>query len=192
MSRDDGKEEIVAVALQENKAGAVMSLEQLFHQFHSLVFGTAYRMMGNAADAEDVLQTVFLRLVRTANLPQLEENPGGYFYRAAINASLDMLRRHQGIVHLPLDEEEVAVLPCQDAAPDASFDAIELEQWLRRTLAQLSPMAAEIFVLSSFEGLSHEEIAAILATSAGSVAVILHRTRNRLLKEMRLFLGGRS
>src|SRR5207249_11897120 len=70
---------------------------------HDRVFRTAYRVTGNAADAEDVLQTVFLRLARG---PQVTtpENEEGYFARAAINASLDLLRSRKRAKSVAFDE----------------------------------------------------------------------------------------
>ena len=68
------------------------SLEGLFQRHHDRVFRTAHRVTGSAADAEDVLQTVFLRVARGQESAGAAENPQAYFARAAINASLDLLR----------------------------------------------------------------------------------------------------
>src|SRR4026209_2165010 len=65
-------------------------LEQLFHEHSRMLYRTAYLMLGNAADAEDVLQNVFLKLLRGE--PGPDRNPKGYFYRAAINISLNVIR----------------------------------------------------------------------------------------------------
>ena len=67
-------------------------LESLFQQHYDQIFRTAYRVTGNANDAEDVLQTVFLRLSRWTEV-NLEPNPASYLHRAAINASLDLVRQ---------------------------------------------------------------------------------------------------
>ncbi len=67
-------------------------LETLFQAHHGRVFRTAQRITGSAADAEDVLQTVFLRLVKGQEEYDLSQNPEAYLSRAAINASLDLLR----------------------------------------------------------------------------------------------------
>src|SRR5215471_19188980 len=72
-------------------------LEQLFRDHHELVYRTAYSVTGSAEDAEDVLQTVFLRLMRREHPPDLQRNPKGYLYRAAFNLSLNTVqsrRRH--------------------------------------------------------------------------------------------------
>ena len=71
---------------------ASANLESLFQRHHDRVFRAAYRVTGSAADAEDVLQTVFLRLAKGSEPFVVLENPESYFARAAVNASLDLLR----------------------------------------------------------------------------------------------------
>ena len=82
--------------LSTARAGSLTSaadgVEILFHKHNQRVFRTAYRVTGSAADAEDVLQTVFLRMARGAETAGATENSEAYFSRAAINASLDLLR----------------------------------------------------------------------------------------------------
>src|SRR5437016_12929214 len=67
-------------------------LEMLFREHHDRVFRIAHRVTGRAADAEDVLQTLFLRVARGQESTGIAENPQAYFARAAINASLDLRR----------------------------------------------------------------------------------------------------
>jgi RNA polymerase sigma-70 factor (ECF subfamily) len=71
--------------------------ERIFREHGSLVYRTAYAVMGNREDADDILQTIFLRLLRRQFPPDLERNPKGYLYHATVNLSLDTLkiRRHQ-------------------------------------------------------------------------------------------------
>ena len=78
--------------VEESISAPIDEVERLFRAHHGLVFRTAYRITGNATDAEDVLQTIFLRLVkRDASAPPLE-NSETYLRRAAINAALDVIR----------------------------------------------------------------------------------------------------
>ncbi len=76
-------------------------LAAVFEQHHGLVFRTAYRITGNAADAEDVLQTIFLRLLRQEQTEMRQ--PESYLRRAAINASLDMIRDRSDQAAMPPD-----------------------------------------------------------------------------------------
>jgi RNA polymerase sigma-70 factor (ECF subfamily) len=146
-----------------------------------LVFRTAYRITGNTADAEDVLQAVFLRLLRRDPSAQPLENPESYLRRAAVNVSLDTLRARQEARDVPLSE-----------SPPGETDDGEMRECLRRALAELTPRAAEIFALRFLEGYSNPEIARMLGISQVHVAVLLHRTRRQLQKEIRSYLGVRS
>src|SRR5262245_1805274 len=69
--------------------------DQLFREHHEMVYRTAYSITRNAEDAEDVLQTIFLSLVRREFPPDLTKNPKAYFYRAAFNRALDIARSRQ-------------------------------------------------------------------------------------------------
>jgi RNA polymerase sigma-70 factor (ECF subfamily) len=158
-------------------------LESLFQAHHRSVFGIAFRITGNPADAEDVLQTVFLRLAgRDRAAPRLE-NSENYLRRAAVNAALDVLRARRAEESVPLD----------DFQPDLGQpEPGDLRDVLRRALAKLSPEAGEIFALRFFEGHSNREIARLLGMSQVRVAVTVHRARRRLQKEISSYLGGKS
>lgn len=172
-----------SVLREEESAIAVpRELEQAFRAYHGLVFRTACRITGNASDAEDVLQTVFLRLLRRPQQFEAMRNAESYLRRAAINAALDIARARQSIHPVEMPE-----LPAHAAHDDA-----ELRHALARALAQLKARPAEIFVLRFLEGLSNREIAKILGISQVLVAVIVHRTRQQLQKELRPYLGDRS
>ncbi len=173
-------------------------VEALFREHSELVFKAAYRLTGNPMDAEDVLQTVFLRLTRSgedeasgpnAKKPRdLDQNPRGYLRRAAINASIDLLRARMTKEHTRPAEE--APEP-QDQArrPDQRPIDRELRDWLRRAIATLGPKRAQILTLRFLEGLSNQEIAKILGTSAGVVAVLLFRARTQLKRELDTYLA---
>jgi RNA polymerase sigma-70 factor (ECF subfamily) len=156
-------------------------IERIFEDCHGLVFRTAYRITGNAADAEDVLQAVFLRLLRRDPSAEPLSDPQSYLRRAAVNVSLDTVRVRQESKSVPLDD-----------SPPGPDDQRELRDGLRRAMAALSPRAAEIFALRFFEGYTNPEIAGMLGMSQVHVAVLLHRTRKQLQKEIKSYLGVRS
>jgi RNA polymerase sigma-70 factor (ECF subfamily) len=80
------------IAMPEPTDKVSQEFEILFREHYALVYRTARVITGSADDAKDVLQTIFLRLLQRAVPPDAHKNPKGYFYRAAVNASLDMLR----------------------------------------------------------------------------------------------------
>jgi RNA polymerase sigma-70 factor (ECF subfamily) len=162
-------------------------LDQAFRAHNGLVFRTAYRITGNAGDAEDVLQTVFLRLLRRSQNADPLENAESYLRRAAINAALDVIRSRGADRTIPLPEEASGLMP----PGRAQADVFGLRQALTRALARLKPRPAEIFALRFIEGLSNQQIARTLGISQMLVAVIVHRTRQQLRKELRPYLGDR-
>jgi RNA polymerase sigma-70 factor (ECF subfamily) len=166
-------------------------LEEIFRQHHGSVMRAAYRITGNASDAEDVLQTVFMRLVRRpADAPPMG-NVAAYLHRSAVNAALDLVRdRHEG-KYVALEPHEPH-LASAAAAPDQQQEARELRDFIRRAIARLASRTAEVFALHYFEGYSNPQIADMLDLSPGGVAVTLHRARTQLQEEIKHFLGEAS
>jgi RNA polymerase sigma-70 factor (ECF subfamily) len=158
-----------------------LGLEQVFLQHRELVFRAAYRVTGNASDAEDVLQTVFLRLVRQDKFPDVGNLPG-YLHRSAVNASLDLLRSRKNTQSLAEDGEPNQT---ETVSTDHGPRSAEIRDWLRQALARLNPKWAEMFVLRFIEDYSNREIAAVMNTSSAVVAVVLHRTRAQLKKDFK-------
>lgn len=189
-ARNDSVEAAAEVTQPPIPSGAPQSMEQIYRTHHALVFRAAYRVTGNAEDAEDVLQTVFLRLMRREDLLTAVSAAESYLYRAAVNAALDLVRSRQRISDPPPDGAATAMLTDPAPAPDRAADSAKIRAWLRDAVARLHPTAAEMFALRFFEGRKNQEIAVILGTSPGSVAVTLHRTRERLEREFRAKFGG--
>ena len=167
-------------------------LERLYRENYRRVLGAAYRVTGSTQDAEDVLQTVFLRLARREGGSPLSDTPGNYLHRAAINASLDVVRSRQAAKTTSL--ESAGSVPASDAEtePDRRQSSREMRDQVRVALGKVSPKAAEIFILRYYEGYGNHEIAKMLGTSRSTVNVILHRTRQRLREEIRDYVGDKS
>lgn len=172
-------------------AEASSTLETLFQQHHERVFRTAHRVTGSAADAEDVLQTVFLRLARGSKAVTVPDNPESYFARAAVNASLDLLRTRKRARAVAFDDVEsgtAAIELVSRRHPEASQEDRELRQLIREAVSKLGPTAGQMFALRYFEGYDNGEIAQMMKTSALVVGVTLHRARARLRKEIGSYL----
>lgn len=163
-------------------------VERLFQEHHDQIFRTAYRITGSAGDAEDVLQTVFLRLVGRKQKLDLAPSPGGYLHRAAINASLDVLRHRTKSRYVSIEEVPGELIESPGLSPEALHSESELRSRIRTAVARLGAKAAEVVALKYFEGYGNQEIARLLGTSEMVVAVILHRARTRLRKEIGKFL----
>ncbi len=180
MRKGRGRRNLQTALKEEQGITIPTELELAFRAHHGMVFRTAYRITGNAADAEDALQAVFLRMLRQRAGTGAPENPESYLRRAAINAALDVIRSRQTDRTVELDID----LPHSESP--------ELRQALKRALAQLEPRSAEVFTLRFFEGFTNPQIATMLGISRVLVAVIVHRTRQQLRKELSSYLGDRS
>jgi RNA polymerase sigma-70 factor (ECF subfamily) len=154
---------------------ALAGFSELYERHYEAVFRAALRVTGNPADAEDVLQTVFLRVLARGEDVEDVALPAAYFRRAAVNAAVDVLRRRE------LRADSVY----DDSAPHAAVQpSLLLKERLRRAIAALDDEDASLFLLRHVEGLSNEELAGMFKMEKNNVAVRLHRIRHRLQTEM--------
>jgi RNA polymerase sigma-70 factor (ECF subfamily) len=184
--RESGAEARLAVACERPEMGHSSRVEELFWAHQARILRAAYRITGSMADAEDVAQSVFLRVAQGG---ERIENAESYLYRAAINGALDVVRRRQGQRQVPLDVvAEVAV--AREISAERALQFSDLRKWLRTALVDLSPRAAEMFVLRYLEEHDNREIARMMQTSQAVVAVTLHHARARLKKKFRSYMRG--
>jgi len=145
--------------------------QELYRRFSATVFVAALRITGSRSDAEDVLQTVFLRILKQGERFELSSSGEAYFRRAAANAAIDILRRRSASAEVPL---ESAVLRPAAAAP------LVLRQGLRQALGRREAEDAELFLLKYVEGLSVSELARMYGIETGTVGSRLFRIRQAL------------
>src|SRR5438046_8330487 len=89
----------------------MQEFEEIFREHSGLVFGTACGITRKGEDAEDIVQTVFLRLLRRGMPPEFQKNPKAYLYRAAINQSLNIIRTRRHHPTTDLEEAGIAAVP---------------------------------------------------------------------------------
>jgi RNA polymerase sigma-70 factor (ECF subfamily) len=145
--------------------------QELYQRYSETVYRAALRVTGNPADAEDALQTVFLRVLNQHERFEPSWAPAAYFRRAAVNAAIDIIRRRSTQAETPLEHAETRV---------ATESPALLKQQLRQALSRLEPQEAEIFLLKYVEGLSTEELAEMYGIEKGTVGSRLFRIREAL------------
>jgi RNA polymerase sigma-70 factor, ECF subfamily len=146
-----------------------------YEAHHASVYRAALRITGNPADAEDVLQTVFLRFLRQGERLNPSYAPEAYFRRAAVNAALDLLRRRVTHNEIQFDEKSADL-----SIENTAF----LKECLRRAIAKLDTEDAAVFLLRYVEGLSNGELAEVFGQEKNNIAVRLHRIRQILQAEI--------
>jgi RNA polymerase sigma-70 factor (ECF subfamily) len=176
-------------ATQPSSGDPAVELEQVYREHQTRVLRAAYRITGNAQDAEDVLQTVFMRLARREGGSPLSDSPGSYLHRAAINAALDVVRSRPAQRSTALEDVEPVLASAERDSPEKRQGAGEIRSQIQQALSKMSPKSAEIFALRYFEGFGNHEIARMLGTSRSTVNVILHRTRQRLKDDIAAYVG---
>jgi RNA polymerase sigma-70 factor (ECF subfamily) len=164
---------------------------RIFREQASRVLAAAYRVTGSAEDAEDVLQTVFTRLVRRDVASRLGNDPGAYLHRSAVNAALDVVRSRRAARASSLDDAARGLAAPETGQADRRLTSVEIRDAVRGALSTLSPRSAEIFVLRYFEGYDNHEIARMVGSSRSTIGVVLHRARERVREAIDPSLGGR-
>jgi len=155
-----------------------------FEQYSRRVLGVAARILGNAADAQDVHQEVFLAIWRRWDTYDGQTNWGAYLYRTTVRKALELAKRSRSRRSVRAEPE----LTINREAPDSRMRAAELHERLALGLARLPKDQAMAFVLSRLEGLASEEAAQVLGCSRGALKVRLHRATRRLARELSDYL----
>jgi RNA polymerase sigma-70 factor (ECF subfamily) len=152
----------------------VTDWNQIVREHGALVFGTAWRILGHAADTEDVVQEVFLEVHRIRQSQPVRHWPA-LLRRVAACRALDRLRQRKAALSLegldPLDAGD---------GPEETAIGRELAERLRQAVAHLPEREASVFCLRYFEELSYQQIAETLHVSSGAVATALHKARAKL------------
>ena len=181
------------------KAGDELALEAIFNLYSKRLYNVAYKILGAAADAEEVIQDVFWTAFRKAKTFQGTAQLSTWLYRLTVNAALGKLRRRKNDnaveygEYLPKFQEDGhhLVRPVVDwsDALDEKYAARELQQLLAEALHQLKSIDKSVVVLSDLEGMSDKEIAATLGLTVSAVKTRLHRARLFLRGKLAVELG---
>jgi RNA polymerase sigma-70 factor (ECF subfamily) len=161
------------------RQGDLTAFEELYKAHSGRLYSVAFRMVGNAADAEDLLQEIFLSAHRKLESFRGESALGTWLYRLAVNLVLDYLRSRTGrAIHLTdsLDDEPML----SDAGSRRLAERTVTKMDLERALAQLPEGCRMAFVLHDVEGLEHREVAEAMGIAEGTSKSQVHKARLRL------------
>jgi len=161
------------------RRGDLGAFEELYRVHARRIFSLAVRMLGNTADAEDLLQEIFLSAHRKLDSFRGESALGTWLYRLATNQILDYVRSRAartGQLTDGLDDAAVIADAFGHRLGDRAIDRIDLE----RALAQLPDGCRAAFVLHDVQGLEHSEVADVLGIAEGTSKSQVHKARLRL------------
>ena len=176
------------------KAGDEAALAALFERHSAKLYNVALRILGgDASDAEEVIQDVFLTAFRKANMFQGHSQFSTWLYRLTVNAALGRIRRSKKHKEVAYDEflpkfqkdghhQVRPVIDWSDTL-DEHYNRKETQRLISRAIEELKPLDRSVVILSDLEGMSDREIADTLNLTVSAVKTRLHRAR--------LFLRGK-
>jgi len=165
-------------SIQRAQAGDVDAFELLYREHSGRMYALCLRLTaGDANDATELMQDVFIRAWRRLATYRGESAFASWLHRLAVNTMLENARSDR--------RRTARVLPMDDTARlagAARSSGVELRMDMENAIASLPKGARLAFVLHDVEGYQHQEIAAQLGVSVGTIKAQLHRAR-RLLRE---------
>ena len=170
----------------------MMDWEGILRDHGPAVWRTAYRLLGNRADADECFQETFAGAVQfTRKNPAPIQKWSALLVRLATARAVDRLRQRvrRSSREVPGVDLQALLDPHPNSRPHERAEATELSARLRMALAQLPPKQADAFCLHCLEGWSYREVAEHLSTSTDDVGVLLHRARAGLRERITLILS---
>ena len=168
------------------RAGDRGAFEELVRTHQHRIYALALRMLGNAAESQDVAQEAFLRAHRGLAEFRGEARLSTWLYAIASRLCLNRLAgRERRLTHH--GEETLTRLPDGRPGPDQTLERGEIEEALHRAIGELAEERRIVVILRDVEGLAYEEIAEALELPVGTVMSRLHRARLDLKEKLERF-----
>jgi len=177
--------------LEKIKSGDVHAFKILFQSYRDAVFNLCYRFANNKEDAEDLCQEVFFKIYNSISTFKHKSKLSTWIYRITVNLCLNFKRKHRKFNWFFLDdtsEEKKDNSPCltipADDQPDRTLEQKEREKIVQDAINLLPNNQRVALLLQRYEGLSVQEIADVLGTSALSIQSRLARAKENLCKKI--------
>ncbi len=185
-----------AALVERLKSGDQTAYAQLVEENASRIYRLALRMMGNEADAEDVLQETFMSAFKAIESFEERASLSTWLYRIASNAALMRLRRKEPVqvsVDEPVERDDGDLVPRQFfdfcCLPEEDLMRVEAREEMQRAIEELPTTLKSVFILRDIEGLSTEETAQALDLSISAVKSRLMRARLKLRERLSVYFS---
>ncbi len=172
MTRDDRD------LIERFKRGDPSGFADLIRKYENRIYGLCRHMMGDADDAQDAAQDVFVKVYGNLKTYRPDSSLYTWLYRITVNTCLDYRKKK----HPESFEDEPAIdkLPSARPLPDRLYESKETGHLIEEALRRLPKAFKAVIVLKEIEGLSYEEISEVLHTSVGTVKSRISRAREEL------------
>lgn len=186
------------ISLQALKSGDRAEFVRLVDIATPAIYRLGLKMLGNSLDAEDVLQTTFLKALQSLDEFEGRSSPMTWLYRIAVNEALMLLRKRRPqveIVDEPVGESDDITPPVQltdwCCLPESDFLTAESRKALDAAIQTLPERLKAVFLLRDIEGLSIQETMDALELSETAVKSRLLRARLHLREQLSVYFGER-
>ena len=173
--------------MEDVKEGKVEKMAVLFEKHHISLFNFFMRLTGNRNISEDLVQEVFMRMLKYRSTYQGRSKFTLWMYQIARNAHIDFLRKKKNT--LPLDEQWSEPIT-SEASPAEKLEGDQEVLLMRQALAQLPLKKREVLILSRYQNLKYKEIAELMDCHIGTVKAHVHRAIKELGKIYFELQGG--
>lgn len=159
--------------------------EQLIRDTQKQAYSLAYRLTGNAAEAEDLVQESYVRAYRFFHRYDDSLPFTSWLYRIMTNAHIDMVRRRGRLRTTSLesagpDGNMTWDVPDTEGTPDRFMLENAMNEPVQKALMSMTAEFRTAVLLADVEGMAYEEVAEIMQTSVGTVRSRIHRGRKQL------------
>jgi len=197
-ARDQRTDQEERKLIQQVKVGDHEAFEGIFRRYVSRVYRQALRIMGNEADAEEVVQEVFLAVYKKAKTFRGQSAFSTWLFRLTVNTALTKLRRRKKGEEVPIDDylprfqedghhQVRPVIDWSEGIDDLLVKG-ELQEIIRQAIDQL-PAVDKAVLVSDLDGVSNRQIGEALGLSVQAVKARLHRARLFLRGKLAVYLG---
>jgi RNA polymerase sigma-70 factor (family 1) len=173
--------------MEDVKEGRVEKMAILFERHHLSLYNFFLRLTGNRNTSEDLVQEVFVRMLKYRSTYQGRSKFTLWMYQIARNAHIDYLRKRKNEFSLDEQWEEPVTV---NASPPERLESSQEVQLLREALARLPLKKREVLILSRYQNLKYKEIAELLDCQIGTVKAHVHRAIKELGKIYFMLQGG--
>lgn len=172
------------------KDGDASAFDEIISKYQDKLYNLCRHMLGNAHDAEDAAQDVFLKAYQNLNKFKPDSSLYTWLYRIAINTCIDYRRKpfFESLFKTSKEGDVFAVDQLSDSpSPERLYESKLISNAIQLALGRLSEKLRTVIVLKEIEGLSYEEMAEVLDVSIGTVKSRISRAREELKKLLKKF-----
>jgi RNA polymerase sigma-70 factor (ECF subfamily) len=191
-----------AMAVERTLAGDQDAYRVLVERHSRTVYRMAYRLMGNAHDAEEVVQESFLRAYQKLKQFAGNANFGTWVYRIAANYAIDRIRQRNAVESRragpnrpgedSLEVDPLSLVRDMSPSPERLAGSAQLAERMKAALAELSPAERTAIVMRHWDGCGIEEIAAVLKSNSNATKNTVFRAVQKLRRALTPFLEGKE